>query len=149
MGWAKRDSWSGWLGLWCSSVLAVGMAGCSEPREELVRVEGKVRVGNQPLTTGTVIFVPDATRGNRSKEEPRGEIDPEGRYRLFTGAREGVQPGWYKVAVTAAEQLNPNNPYFTKWLIPEKYIDTRTSNLALQVLKNAPSGAYDLQLDPR
>jgi hypothetical protein len=131
------------------SILVVSLAGCGSGREKLARVEGKVMVGNKPLTSGYVIFHPDTAKGNESKEEPRGEIDAQGNYKLLTGTREGAVTGWYKVAVTAAEQLDPNNPYFTNWLIPEKYIDFRTSRLAFQVVENPAPGAYDIQLDPR
>jgi hypothetical protein len=132
------------LGLVC-----LGLAGCGPSGEKLVRVEGKVMLGDQPLTTGTVILSPDAAKGNQSLEEPRGEVDANGTFKVYTGRREGVSPGAYKVAVTAAEQVDPNNPYFTKWLIPEKYIDFQTSGLSFAVAENDPPGTYDLKLSPK
>jgi hypothetical protein len=131
------------------AVLTLGLSGCGTKGPRLARVEGKMTAGTELLRTGTVIFYPNAKRGNLSAEEPRGQIDPEGNYKIFTGAKEGVAPGWYKVAVTAAEQVDPNNPYFTKWLIPEKYIDPRTSGLEVEVVENPAPGAYDFKLDPR
>src|SRR5437879_6512281 len=100
-------------------LLAV-LIGCGKGDPKLIPVDGKVTFGGKPLTTGTVIFVPDTSKGNESKEEPRGIIDSEGRYRLTTHIIDGAPPGWYKVTVSAAEQLDPKNQYFTKWLIPEK-----------------------------
>src|SRR5262249_46340115 len=123
------------------------VAGCGKESSKLVPVEGKVTLAKKPVPTGTVIFYPDAARGNDSREEPRGAIDAEGNYKLQTGITEGVLPGWYKVAVTAADQLDPSNPYFTKWLVPQKYIDPRTSKLAIHVVEKPAPGAYDLNLE--
>lgn len=137
--------------LCCGAAFALAVAGCGEGGPKVLPVEGRVTVGGKPLTsgTGTVIFYPDSARGNTSKEEPRGALDAEGRYRLRTGTRDGAAPGWYRVAVTAAKQLDPNNPYFTDWLIPERYIDPKTSNLSVQVVEEPGPGTYDLKLDPK
>jgi len=135
--------------LLCGATFAVSLAGCFKGKDNLVPVEGKVTVGKKPLTTGFVVFYPDAAKGNISKEEPRGTLDAEGNYRLLTHTKNGAAPGWYKVAVTAADQLDPNNPYFTKWRIPERYIDPRTSKLTVEVVENPAAGAYDLRLDPK
>jgi hypothetical protein len=129
--------------------VVAGVAGCGKGHSRLVPVEGKVTVGGKPLTTGYVIFHPDAARGNTSQEEPRGMIDAEGNYKLMTGLEPGALPGWYQVAVTAADQIDPNNPYFTKWLIPQRYIDYRTSKLVVEVVPNPAPGAYDLKLEPK
>jgi hypothetical protein len=112
-------------------------------------VQGKVTAGDKPLRTGFVIFYPDKARGNDSKEEPRGDIDAEGNYVLYTRLEKGAASGWYKVAVSAADQIDPKNPYFTNWLIPQKYIDPRTSGLAIQVVEGPVPGAYDLKLDAK
>ncbi len=133
----------------CGCTLAVTVAGCGKGDPKLVQVEGKVTVGSKPLTTGTVTFYPDATKGNQSKEVPLGAIDAEGNYRLITRINEGVTPGWYNVAVTAAEQIDPKNPYFTDWLIPQKYIDPKKSNLRFEVVQNPLPGAYDIKLEPK
>lgn len=123
-------------------------AGCNRG-PTLIPVQGKVTSGDKPLTTGFVIFHPDAARGNTSKEEPRADIDKQGNYVLLTRLDKGAAPGWYKVTVTAADQLDPKNPYFTKWLIPQKYIDPKMSGIAIQVVGSAAAGAYDLKLEPK
>ena len=135
--------------LFCGIAFILGLAGCGPKGPKLVQVGGKVTVGDKPVTNGTVIFYPDRARGNTSLEEPRGDIDAEGNYKLLTGAKSGAAAGWYKVAVTAAEKIDPNNPYFTKWLIPEKYIDPKTSKLEFEVVENPPAGAYDIKLSPK
>lgn len=134
--------------IYCSCIFVVAAAGCGKADPKLAQVDGNVMVGNKPLTTGTVIFHPDATKGNESREEPRSAIDADGHYHLLTGIKDGVTPGWYKVSVTAAKLLDPKNPYHTDWLIPEKYIDPKTSKLRLEVVANPAPGAYDLKLDP-
>jgi hypothetical protein len=105
-------------------------------------------LGETPLTTGVVIFRPDATRGNTSLHEPRGQIDAQGRYLLRTGQKDGAAPGWYKVAIVAAQpSTDPNNPYaLPKSLIPTIYNDPETSGLAREVQKKPAPGAYDLQI---
>lgn len=130
-------------------LLCLGLVGCGARGPKLVPVEGKVTLGDKPVTNGTVILYPDLARGNQSPEEPRGEIDAQGNFKVTTGARTGAAPGAYKVAVTAAEKIDPNNPYFTKWLVPEKYIDFRTSGLSFEVVENAPPGTYNLKLAPK
>jgi hypothetical protein len=128
------------------TVLLSFVAGCQKPGENLLPVEGKVLLGGKPLTTGYVILHPDKDKGNISLHEPRGPIDKQGNYRIATNEKPGAPPGWYKVAVTAADQIDPKNPYFTRWLVPEKYIDYRKSQLAFEVVKQPAEGAYDLTL---
>jgi hypothetical protein len=132
--------------LLASLLLAVSLAGCQKSGEKLLPVEGKVQLGGKPLTTGYVILHPDKDKGNTSLHEPRGQIDKQGNYRISTNEKTGAPPGWYKVAVTAADQIDPKNPYFTRWLVPEKYIDYRTSQLAFEVVEQPAEGAYDLSL---
>jgi len=133
----------------CVGIFAVAATGCAKKDPNLAQVEGNVMVGDKPLTSGTVIFYPDATKGNDSKDEPRGAIDANGRYHLQNGIKQGITPGWYKVAVTAAKQLDPNNPYFTDWLIPTRYIDPKTSKLRYEVVKDPAPGQYDIKLDAK
>ena len=133
----------------CWGSLVLAGAGCGKAASSLAPVQGKVIFDGKALTAGTVIFYPAADKGNHSLEEPRGKIDGQGNYKVLTGIKQGVTPGWYKIAVTAAKQLDPKNPYFTEWLIPQKYIDYRTSKLAVEVVANPEPGRYDLKLDAR
>jgi hypothetical protein len=135
--------------LLASLLLALCGAGCQKSGEKLLPVEGQVLLGSKPLTTGYVILHPDKAKGNSSLHEPRGEIDKQGHYRIFTNEKVGAPPGWYQIAVTAADQIDPKNPYFTNWLIPEKYIDFRASQLAFEVVQQPAEGAYDLTLQPK
>jgi hypothetical protein len=114
-----------------------------------VPVIGRVTFKGRPLTTGQVIFQPDAKRGNGLPHEPRGGIDEEGNYELAISGTKGAPPGWYKVSVIATEPFDPAKPYvIPKTLIPLKYSDPKMSGFTLQVVENPATGAYDLNLNP-
>jgi hypothetical protein len=128
---------------------ALAVAGCGSGAPKLVPVRGKVTLrSGTPVHNGSVTFHPDVAKGNKSKELPIGAIDSHGNFTIMTGAREGAPPGWYKVAISAAEQLDPNNPYFTDWLIHERYINPETSKLTAEVIDNPAPGRYDFQVEP-
>jgi len=147
-------TWSWWSRT--SPVLVAGLvlaavAGCGQSAgdlDQLIPVKGQVMLGETPLTTGVVIFRPDASRGNTSQHEPRGQIDAKGHYLLRTGQKEGAAPGWYKVAIIAARHsTDPKNPYARpQSLIPTIYNDPEKSGFAREVEKNSAPGAYDLQI---
>lgn len=118
-------------------------------------VSGKVTLNNEPVTAKTtiVLFKPDASKGNSSLYEPTGTVDAEGNYKLTTKGKNGAPPGWYKVVVTAREEAAPvhlNGPKqhrpVSKSLLPAKYGRPDTAGLSIQVVENAPPGAYDLKL---
>jgi hypothetical protein len=134
-----------------AGVLVACVVGCGKGdggQGKLVPVRGKVVLGDKPLTTGVVIFRPDALKGNTSKQEPRGQIDADGNYKLMTAEQEGAAPGWYKVGVIAARQpADPKNPYaLPRSLVPLTYNDPEKSGLALEVAEKPGPGAYDLKL---
>jgi hypothetical protein len=125
------------------------LAGCDRG-ETTVPVEGKVLVDGQPLTSGTVIFTPDASRGNTSQHEPRGQLDAKGVYRAnLSKDRGGVPPGWYKISISAQRLKDPNDPYSYVSVIPTKFAKPETSGLALQVVEKPAPGAYDLALSAK
>jgi hypothetical protein len=130
------------------SALAAGICGCgSSGSEALVPVRGKVGVGGAPLDTGSVTFQPDASKGNSTPHIPVGTIEADGIYSLQSAGKEGAPPGWYKVAVTAQAPIDAKNPYAPpKHLIHPKYSDPNTSGISVEVVGNAPAGAYDIQV---
>jgi hypothetical protein len=132
------------LGL--AGALLTAVAGCGQS-ETYVPVEGQVKAAGKPLAKGAIILYPDASKGNTTKQEPRGSIEADGRYKIVTHPHEGAPPGWYKVAVIATEPSDPKNPYSVpRSLIPEKFGKPDESRLTLEVRKEAPPGAYDLDL---
>jgi hypothetical protein len=125
--------------------------GCSKT-EKLIEVRGKVFIGTEPVKGGTgyVTFHPDASKGNKSLEEAVGEIQPDGTYVLSTREQAGVALGWYHIAVNYSEVLDPQNPYVTKWLMPDpkKFGDWQRSGLAVEVVADPQPGHYDIKLPP-
>jgi hypothetical protein len=120
-------------------------------------VAGKVMLDNKPLAadSATVLFVPDAAKGNVSPFEPAGNVDEEGNYRLLTKGKEGAPPGWYKVIVTALADSpqHPKGPQrdhpVARSLVPASYGQAKTTKLAVEVVENPAAGAYDLKLTSR
>ncbi len=137
----------GCLHLTLGSILLCGLAGCGEQGESAIPVEGKIIYNGQPLTVGTVIFTPDAAKGNTSMNEPRGKLDENGTYRLHLRKdREGAPPGWYKISVSAQKLRDSKDIYSYASVIPAKYANPQTSGVAVQVVENAAPGAYDIAL---
>src|SRR2546429_9587446 len=94
------------------AVICARLFGCGASRDEkLVPVVGKVTVGGAPLMTGAVTFRPDAEKGNLTQHIPVGTIDAEGRYELMSATKKGAPLGWYKVAVSVQEPIDPKNPH--------------------------------------
>jgi len=131
-----------------AALLAFGaLTGCGSSGESLLPVEGQVQFEGKPLTKGTVILFPDADKKNDSKQEPRGAIGPDGRFKIVTHPSDGAAPGWYKVGVVVVQPSDPKNPYSEpRSLIPAKFGKPAESKLALEVRKDAPPKSYDLEL---
>jgi hypothetical protein len=127
------------------------LAGCTDG-ERLTEVRGKVFIGEEPASKGMgfVKFHPDAKQGNNSLEEPIGSIQPDGTYVLETRGKGGAAKGWYKVGVNLAEVVDPKNPYFTKWLMPDpdKYSNWNKSGINIEVVDQPAEGQYDIKLPP-
>jgi hypothetical protein len=126
------------------------LASCTQNGGEYFPVEGTITVAGEPLLSGTIVFHPDASRGNTSKQEARGTIGQiaPGRYRLTTDGQKGAAPGQYRVTVFAIKPVTrENSQQPPDWLADPKYADVKTSGLTVAVAKDAPIGAYDFQLD--
>jgi hypothetical protein len=117
-------------------------------------VSGEVTLDGNTLTVknGTVVFYPDAAKGNTSTFEPTGAIDKNGRYTLNTKGKKGAPPGWYKVVVTgvAGSPQHARDPHQGRPVarsgVPTRYGQAKTSDLSVEVVEKAGEGAYDLKL---
>jgi hypothetical protein len=140
-------------GFWRSSLTVMAavafLAGCGKAKEPLLPVAGRILVKKQPLANGTVVFHPDAAKGNHDKREPRAAVadDHSGGYRLKTGDEDGAPAGWYRVTVNALKPVT-SSVRRPEWLADPKYADEKTSGLAVEVVKDAPPQTYDFELDP-
>lgn len=136
---------------------ALALCGCGDDGVGKTHpVAGKVLLGGTAIKvkSGYVMFKPDAQKGNPTKFEPTGQIDPDGSYVLYTKTRRGAPPGWYKVVVTAAG--DPPAPAkggksrpLPGSLVPAKYGQEKTTPLSVEVVASPDAGAYDLNVDPK
>ena len=129
------------------------LAGCggSGLKHKLVPVSGRVMLGNQPLTIGRVSFVPDSSKGNNAHVECVGRIGPTGRYEIYTkeaGGSEsskGVPLGAYKVILVKLLPEEGGSPELER-RVNRSYFDATQTPLSIEVVENAPEGAYDLKV---
>ena len=128
-------------------LLVVGTAwGCGNDAT-LAPVEGVVRLDGQPLTTGTINFVPDEGR------TASGKIASDGTFRLSTpGEGDGARIGNNGVSIIAYEGGSSSGPNFdmdrpqAKPLIPLRYASPQGSKLTFDVKAGVTNHAeFDLQ----
>lgn len=107
--------------------------GC-EPSVEYVPVKGKVLINGEPLTQGSIRFVPDNGR------PALGQITEDGSFQIVSPAIgsggeniEGVVPGRYRISVKASELTSEAEDAEVRWLTPPRYADTRTSGLLADI----------------
>src|SRR5947209_10542199 len=75
-----------------------------------VPVKGKVLLGEKPLDTGTVTFIP--LPENEDVPRPKGYVDFNGFYELKTFGKEGAPPGKYRVTVRDNPTRGQRKPKF-------------------------------------
>ena len=132
---------------WCVLIsVSVAVIGCGGGDPPGAPVKGQITINGDPLPAGTVVFEPDAQKGNTSKREFRTQIDPAnpGVYELRSDD-DGVSLGWYRVAVFAIQ--SPNRMTRPVWLADQKYSNTATSGLSAEVVESPSDGAYDFDLN--
>lgn len=115
----------------------VVLLGCSDGRSKRVPFSGQVLIDNQPLTSGTIMVIPDNDR------PATGQIGSDGRFTLSTYTdADGVVLGTHRVEVVARENVNNNSAI--KHLTPRKYQDAATLGLTITVEK--ATSDYKLEL---
>jgi hypothetical protein len=132
-----------------AGVLVVLAAGCGSGTDVHDPVHGKVYYKGAALSSGTIVFTPDPSRGNRGPLA-RSDIQPDGSYRLRTEAGDGAGPGWYRITVMSVElpaRRAAGQPYAVpRSLLPEKYRDPELAGL-VQEVKSGRENRIDLHLD--
>lgn len=121
-------------------VIALALVGCDGGNGSLVPVRGTVEIHDAPLATGTIVFVPDESRGN-SGPLAQAEIQTDGSFQLHTGDVPGVAPGWYRVTVVAVDRRSADVS-----LLPRKYSDPDLSGLSCEIHAGKENGVR-LRLD--
>src|SRR5262245_6775858 len=69
-------------------------SGCGGSVGSLHEVKGKVTIDGNPMSGGSVRFVPDTAKGNKSGLEPVGVIGTDGTYTVATAGKPGAPEGW-------------------------------------------------------
>jgi len=136
-----------WLRCLCAALPLCLTACSSDTVGRTVPVKGKVTVDGVPLKEGSVVYWPNATKGNQSTLQAAGTIKEDGTYELITRGKPGAPPGSYKVQVTAQMKLDPNDVYSkTKQLAPQVYTTKETTPLVIEVVESPSPNQYDLDL---
>src|SRR5204863_5466849 len=102
----RRRLWVGWLGV---GVALLAVTGCESAAGPLAPVRGRVTYKGVPLRAGSIVFTPDAHRGN-SGPLARGEIQSDGTYVLSTDDGRGAVSGWHRVTIVAVEPAGTPAP---------------------------------------
>jgi len=124
----------GRVGLW--GVALVVLAGCGSEPAKPEPVQGRVFFHDEPLRGGTIVFTPDAERGNHGPLAT-GEIQSDGRYTLHTSDEAGAIVGWHRVTIAAGPDCQP---------LPRRYSDPKLSDQSREV-KAGQANAFDFHLD--
>jgi hypothetical protein len=115
------------------------LAGCQPAEEPITPVRGKVSYKGLPLQGGTIVFIPDTSRGTHGSIAA-AEIQPDGNFTLKTNELLGAMPGHHRVTI-ASQQV----PYLAlsapAWrpALPSRYRDPHLSGLLRQVVPNTPN----------
>ena len=123
-----------------AGLLLLLAAGCGGDAEQTAEVQGRVYYQGKPLESGTVVFVPDPSRGG-SGPLARAEIQADGRYRLRTGDKSGAVPGWHRVTVAPGGPAG--SPTRT---LPPRFSDPESSGQCHEV-KPGQENTIDLHLE--
>ena len=123
---------------------ALVCTGCGSPYES--SVTGTVRLGGEPLRTGTVTFHPSA-----SGAAAYGGVDPDGRFTLSTGRGKGLAPGEY-IATVVATEASPavsggGTPPIGKPITPARYGDKSLSKLRYTVVPG--KNDFEIELEAK
>lgn len=123
-------------------------AGCQKSTGPLTPVNGRITHRGYALPGGTVVFAPDASRGEAGPVV-YAKIRSDGTYSLQTGDSPGAPAGWYRVTVTCLgpAMTQTGSPFhIPQSYIPDKYRDPNQSQLACEV-KPDRVNAIDFNLD--
>lgn len=128
----------------------VALSGCGKDPLNAASVKGKVLSDGQPMTKGSVRFVPDTAKGNTAGVEPVGTIGENGEYELITNGKPGAPLGAYIVCVTSGEIPDSGNPFaVSKGGVASRFAAPETSKLSVEVVASPSPGAYDLKVSAK
>lgn len=83
-----------------------GLVGCGSDSPHVVPVKGKISYQGKPLTSGTVMLVPESSGYGAT-----GQIQPDGTFTLTSFKQnDGAAPGKYKVTVEVFPEATAGGP---------------------------------------
>ena len=119
------------------------LSGCG-PSVAVAPVKGKVTVGDQPVTSGQVSYLPEGKEDKAGLSA--GQIGSDGGYTIYTAGKAGAPPGKYKVTVTPSMVPTQGATKMPTTPFNAKYMDPQKTPLSIEVTTNPAPGAYDLKL---
>ena len=127
-----------------SLFMMLALGGCGQAVQR-VAVSGKVLLDGEPLTVGTIRFVPASGRPASSRILADGSFRVA-RKSLSAGGDEvvGLFPGNYHIAISATESLGEAEDAEVRWLVPRRYGDFRTSGLEADIQASTESMIVEL-----
>ena len=112
-----------------SSVIFLSLSGCGDGRARRVPVAGTVTIDGQPLSHGSVTFMPLATTGE--SRAGGGSLNENGEFALSSYTpNDGLLAGKYQVMVLAIEPINETSQ---RWHAPQKYSGFKSSGLNFDI----------------
>jgi hypothetical protein len=119
------------------------LAGCGSKPLAKIAVKGKVWYRGQPLPGGTIVFAPDAERGNNGPLA-KGTIAADGTFALAPE----TAAGWYRIAVAplpsdSTSAPTVSNPYPG---LPARYRNPNLSGLNGEI-KPGTENTFEFNLE--
>jgi hypothetical protein len=112
-------------------------SGCGDGLPPRVPVSGKVTIDGQPVTFGSIRFVP--ADGGRLAT---AQIANDGSFTLTAyKLNDGCVPGTHRVAVYAVEEVNDTTG---RWYVPRKYSIANSSGLSYTITE--PTDSLKIEL---
>src|SRR2546430_10818884 len=84
-------------------------AGCHPAAETLAPVKGKVTFHGVAVSGGTIVFIPDGSRGTRGNLG-LADIQPDGTFVMRTNNVSGAVPGHHRVTIACLHAGGPGQP---------------------------------------
>ena len=107
-------------------------------------VTGKITVAGQPVTRGSVIFMPDEAKGTTGKAAV-GDIFPDGTYTLRTfKTNDGAIVGHHRVVISG-RAIEDDEGMPPDQRIPPRYGNPQQSGLTAEVTRTADPINFDLK----
>lgn len=127
----------------CIMSLAL-VAGCGGGGPKRVPVKGTVTLDGAPLDGGVLYYFADSGKGNDHRIAAVGPVRG-GSYNIVTSAVKdsesgpGAPLGWYKIYLDSTVPGHNEK-------VHERFTDATKTPISVEVVENAPPGAYDIKL---